>query len=126
MSTKIKGNDSVRLNGESADRDLSGIATAWANIQGSGTVAIQDSLGVSSIADNGTGDYTYTWANAMSNGDYSYSGSGGDSPLDLAVPSNQYTDHPPATGSIRIDVLYANALSWDPARTTLQVMGDLA
>ena len=38
---------------------------AWVNFNGTGTVAIRASGNVSSITDNGTGDYTVNFANAM-------------------------------------------------------------
>lgn len=38
---------------------------AWVNFNGTGTVAIRDSGNVSSITDNGTGDYTVNFATAM-------------------------------------------------------------
>ena len=37
---------------------IDGLAKAWVNFNGQGTVAIRASLNVSSITDNGTGDYT--------------------------------------------------------------------
>ena len=56
MSTKIKGSDAVRLNGESADRDLSGLAAVWAKITVSGgTPSLASSTNVSSLTDDGTG-----------------------------------------------------------------------
>jgi hypothetical protein len=48
-----------------------GRAKAWVNFNGSGTVAIQDNFNVSSITDNGTGNYTITYTNAMSDANYS-------------------------------------------------------
>jgi hypothetical protein len=36
---------------------INGLARAWVNFNGTGTVAIRASLNVSSITDNGTGDY---------------------------------------------------------------------
>jgi hypothetical protein len=36
---------------------------AWVNFNGSGTVAIRDSKNVSSITDNGTGNYTVNFYN---------------------------------------------------------------
>jgi len=45
-------------------------AKAWVNFDGTGTVAIRDSGNVSSITDNGTGDYTITFINAMPDTDY--------------------------------------------------------
>ena len=55
------------------------ICKAWVNFNGTGTVAITDDFNVSSITDNGTGDYTLNLTNAMSNANYSVSGNGGNS-----------------------------------------------
>ena len=46
---------------------------AWVNFNGTGTVAIRASGGVSSITDNGTGDYTVNFTSAMPDASYSYS-----------------------------------------------------
>jgi len=45
-------------------------AKAWVNFNGTGLVAIRSSHNVSSIADNGVGDYTVNLAKAMPNTDY--------------------------------------------------------
>ena len=50
-----------------------GSAKAWVDFNGTGTVAIRDSFSVSSITDNGTSDYTTTFASAMSNDDFAVS-----------------------------------------------------
>jgi hypothetical protein len=50
---------------------LTGSAKAWVNFNGTGTVAIRDSFNVSSITDNGTGDYTINFTTAMPNANYS-------------------------------------------------------
>ena len=52
---------------------MTGIAKAWVNFDGTGTVAIRDSFNVSSITDNGTGDYTVNFTTAMPNANYSVS-----------------------------------------------------
>lgn len=44
---------------------------AWVNFNGTGTVAIRASGNVSSITDNGTGDYTVNFTNAMPDANYS-------------------------------------------------------
>jgi hypothetical protein len=44
---------------------------AWVNFNGTGTVAIRASGNVSSITDNGTGDYTLNFTTAMPDGNYS-------------------------------------------------------
>ena len=46
-------------------------ARAWVNFNGTGTVAIRGSGNVSSITDNGTGDYTVNFTTAMPDADYS-------------------------------------------------------
>jgi len=51
-------------------------AKAWVNFDGTGTVAIRSSGNVSSITDNGTGDYTVNFTNAMTDANYSVSGTG--------------------------------------------------
>ena len=48
----------------------SGRAKAWVNFNGTGTASKTNDFNVSSIADNGTGDYTVTFASAMPNANY--------------------------------------------------------
>lgn len=45
-------------------------ARAWVNFDGTGTVAIRASGNVSSITDNGTGDYTVNFTTAMADANY--------------------------------------------------------
>ena len=47
---------------------------AWVNFNGTGTVAIRDSGNVSSITDNGAGDYTINFTNALPDANYAISG----------------------------------------------------
>ena len=49
---------------------------AWGNFNGTGTVAIRASGNVSSITDNGTGDYTVNFTTAMPDANYCYELSG--------------------------------------------------
>jgi hypothetical protein len=49
---------------------------AWVNFNGTGTVAIRASGNVSSITDNGTGDYTVNFATAMPDANYAVAVSG--------------------------------------------------
>lgn len=57
-------------NSTSADNVISGSAKAWVNLDGTGTVSIRASYNVTSITDNGTGDYTINFTNAMSDTNY--------------------------------------------------------
>jgi len=45
---------------------------AWVNFDGTGTVAIRASGNVSSITDNGTGDYTVNFTTAMPDTNYTF------------------------------------------------------
>ena len=51
-------------------------ARAWVNFNGTGTVAIRASGNVSSITDNGTGDYTVNFTTAMADVNYAISVAG--------------------------------------------------
>ena len=53
------------------------IARAWVNFNGTGTVAIRASGNVTSITDNGVGDYTVNFTTAMPDTNYSFFGSSG-------------------------------------------------
>jgi len=61
-------------------QNLSGVevytAKAWVNFNGTGTVAIRAAGNVSSITDNGAGDYTLNFTTAFSDINYSVTGSG--------------------------------------------------
>ena len=50
---------------------------AWVNFNGTGTVAIRASGNVSSITDNGVGDYTVNFTTAMPDANYCIVGSSG-------------------------------------------------
>jgi hypothetical protein len=49
-------------------------AKAWVNFNGTGTVAIRASFNVSSITDNGTGDYTVNFTTAFTDANYAFAG----------------------------------------------------
>jgi hypothetical protein len=51
--------------------EASGLCKAWVNFNGTSTVAIRASYNVSSITDNGVGDYTVNFATAMVDANYS-------------------------------------------------------
>ena len=74
---------------------------AWVNFNGTGTVAIRASGNVSSITDNGRGDYTVNFTTAIEDNKYAVSGTAGFSDgSDIYIASIYPVDH--ATGSVRI------------------------
>jgi hypothetical protein len=98
---------------------------AWVNFNGTGTVAIRASGNVSSITDNGTGDYTVNFTTAISDANYSavvcQSSDVGFAPQVVAVNNKSaggYANVTPTTSSFRfctgratdgnpVDALYA-------------------
>lgn len=50
---------------------VKGSARAWVNFDGTGTVSIRDDYNVDSITDNGSGQYTVNFTNAMPSQNYS-------------------------------------------------------
>ena len=68
-----------KLNGaQSGSAPIYGVR-AWVNFNGTGTVAIRGSGNVSSITDNGVGDYTINFTTALPDANYAISGSSGGS-----------------------------------------------
>jgi len=71
MST-VKANDLMKVDGSIPTvKGQQLIPTAWVNFNGTSTVAIRDSEGVSSISDGGTGRYTVNFTANLSNVNYS-------------------------------------------------------
>ena len=59
-----------------ASAEVNSPVKAWVNFDGTGTVSIRESFNVSSITDNGTGDYTVNFATALVDANYAVSGIG--------------------------------------------------
>jgi hypothetical protein len=60
---------------DSAGTQIGTFCRAWVNFNGTGTVAIRASFNVTSITDNGTGDYTVNFTTAMPDTSYSINAS---------------------------------------------------
>jgi hypothetical protein len=76
MSTLVAQTISNGTVSTSSANVIRGSAKAWVNFNGTGTVAIRASYNVSSITDNGTGDYTVNFTNALPDANYSLAGMG--------------------------------------------------
>jgi hypothetical protein len=78
MGFSLEGGPAAGGGGGGADTDLSNlsaigkdkIASAWVHFDGTGTPTIQDQLNVSSITDNGPGNYTVNFTVPLANVDY--------------------------------------------------------
>ena len=85
---------------------------AWVNFNGTGTVAIRASGNVSSITDNGVGDYTVNFTTAMQDVDYSFSGAGRDgaSPAPVVAMSPVAA---PTAAALRVTTIVPNIATRD-------------
>jgi hypothetical protein len=82
----------------------SGLAKAWVNFNGTGTVAIRASFNVSSITDTGTAEYTVNFTTAMTDANYS-----------VNITSMRPDDHP-LFGSIRGNATYSSVFATSSVR----------
>lgn len=96
---------------------------AWVNFNGTGTVAINASYNVSSITDNGVGDYTINFTTAMGDAFYAVSGSaqntGGNG---AAVCIKDATS--PTTTAVNILVFSNTAFTVDSGIVGVQIAGN--
>jgi hypothetical protein len=74
---------------------------AWVNFNGTGTPAIRASGNVSSLTDNGTGDYTVNFTTAMPDANYTWSGFTSDYVLREVLPR--------ASSGVRVRNFYATS-----------------
>lgn len=85
---------------------------AWVNFNGTGTVAIRASFNVTSITDNGTGDYTVNFTNAMVDANYSAVVSGSVESGSGGIPvHNQNLNTTNSSGSYRFQWSEANSFA---------------
>ena len=100
-----------------------GIAKAWVNFNGTGTIAARDSENVSSLTDNGTGDYTVNFSSAFGAGDYavSTSSSGATGSVNRHVGPTSY-----AAGSVTIKTQISDGTGFDTEFVNVATHGDLA
>ena len=110
--------DTSGNNSSTPEQVAQGRAKAWVLFNGKNTVAIRDSFNVTSLTDNGTGDYTITFTTAMSSANYAVAGAIGDEGNATAVPENF------ATSSIGYQTKYTGTLFADYAYVSVIVFGD--
>ena len=87
---------------DSAGTQIGTLCRAWVNFNGTGTVAIRASFNVTSITDNGTGDYTVNFTTALPDANYSafVSGNKGTANTGQWIYTAGGTD--PTTSSLRL------------------------
>ena len=119
------GSIAVSGEGNSTTTNLQqGLSKAWVHFDGSGTVAVNDTLNITSLVDNGTGDYTVRIVNDMANAHYSSpcaASSGGAANTDTMV--NPYTW---AAGSLALRSNTNSGAATDRSEVNNTIHGELA
>jgi hypothetical protein len=125
----IRADDVAPSAGGTTRKLVRGTAAAWANLNGTGTIALRDSENVSSVVDNGVGGYTFNYSNAMTNANYIINGttSGDATAASYIFESNDAGNRSSATASsIRLNVVNSSAVEVDRFSVNVGVHGDLA
>ena len=126
------GSISVTGEGGSTTTNLQqGLGKCWVNFNGVGTIAARDSFNMTSLTDNGTGDYTFAITNDMSNATYVIQATStqeaANQPVISANPTN---DSGLAAGTFRIELGFSNtgsnAMEQLDKKTYSAIFGDLA
>jgi hypothetical protein len=109
--------------------EIGTLCRAWVNFNGTGTVAIRASFNVSSITDNGAGDYTVNFTNAMPDANYatigsasgnsSYTGDGTGPGVSIRMSTTTPTLL--TTTQVRINCGYGNTTGSDLPATVMNV-----
>ena len=89
LKNASSGSNNIVLNtdGTIGGTCLTQTCRAWVNFNGTGTVAIRASYNVSSITDNGVGDYTVNFTTAMVDANYSFNLSANDNGTGTGGPA---------------------------------------
>jgi len=94
-----------------------GLCKMWIRLNGTGTIAIDDSFNVGSATDIGTGNYDFTFSNNMNNANFNFAHASG----------NQMQIHSAeATSSIRILCRNGSNSDEDVDPACSNIHGDLA
>ena len=93
---------------------------AWVNFNGTSTVAIRAQFNVSSITDNGTGDYTVNFSNALSDASYAITGTGG-SGVNTGTVFMCPRGADPTTSAVRIYAINAGDTLQDTAFNSIGI-----
>ena len=91
---------------------------AWVNFDGTGTVAIRADGNVTSITDNGTGDYTVNFTTALVDANYAISATAGPATSAARLASAPFTTAP-TTSACRVATINPGGTQFDVAHISL-------
>ena len=124
-TTTIKSEGgAVTYSGQGTTNIAQGLLKGWIRFNGTSTIAINDSFNYASITDNGTGDYTATLANAMSNIFYAPTAGAGD--VDYGAKIDLEHSATNTTTAMRLRTSGTNSGTGDSDLVAIHIAGDLA
>ena len=120
--------------GSTPEQIAQGRAKAWASWQSRDAFNVYDSFNISSITDNGVGDFTVNFDNNLSNANYAVVGScdakgsaNGSAQTFSIHSSSNGNQTAPSTSSFRCAlILQVNGVNQDVLRAAVVVFGDQA
>jgi hypothetical protein len=129
-ATAIPSQQSVKTYVDGAVPTSDGIAKAWVNFGGKGTVAINDDFNVSSITDSGAGEWVVNLGVTMANANYAVALAGTQPERGTSNDALALLD--PADGGVYTTTAFTllsqtgNGANYDMERVCATVFGDLA
>ena len=118
--------DTAGSNSSTPAAIANGIAKAWVNFNGTGTVAIRAQYNVSSITDNGVGDYTVNFTTALADANIVVNATALNN-VGIGFPTVGLETAPTASNSGRITTVYKTGAtsgsysSFDPASVFVSI-----
>ena len=107
----------IKATGETASRAVSGVAAAWASLNGV-SFGLRDSFGISSATDVGTGNYTLNFSNSF--GSTNYGGAA------IADNFSTFIDTTPTASAFNCGTRNSSNTSVDSSFVMSAFHGDLA
>ena len=101
-----------------------GLAKAWVHFKGSGTVAVNDTLNITSLVDNDVGDYTVSIVNDMGNANYTASCAA--SSASVGSTDTMVNPYTWAAGSLAIGTNNNSGSLADRSEVNITIHGELA
>ena len=126
--TNVKvANTSVTVSegGSATTTTVQGLAKAYSSINGTSTAATRGTFNMSSLNDNGTGNYTISITNSMGNTNYTGQVSSGDHD-DTGDSVTRTFIHTLNTGNVSVLILQTAGSYYDTSYIGFTLHGDLA
>ena len=131
MSSTLRVTNVIDTTGGTSTNLMSGLAKAWSNLNGTGTIAERDSFNISGYVDNGTGDYSINFSSPLDSGNYQLNSMASQSSATSTLTTVSINSTTIPTASVlRVFTNYVtasnNRTQWDEPYTNVSCNGDLA